>query len=75
MERGDPSLTRTRMNDEKRRGKKITLLRNGNQDFKGNMIVVSEKRYPKFDLLMDEIAKMKVSRLPDRNATSLLGTR
>ncbi|ESO02240.1 hypothetical protein HELRODRAFT_161485 [Helobdella robusta] len=64
-----------RISETKWMGKRITLMRNGNTDFKGTKIVVSEKMYPDFNLLIDEICKMKVSRLPDSNALGQLGTR
>lgn len=39
------------------------------------MIAVSEKKFPTFDMLLEEVGKLKVSSIPDTHAMCQLGTR
>ena len=45
--------------EQKWAGKRITLLRNSNNDFKGNVISVNEKKFPTFDKFLEEVSQSK----------------
>ncbi|ESO02238.1 hypothetical protein HELRODRAFT_161482 [Helobdella robusta] len=55
--------------------KKIILLRNGNLEFPGSYMIVSEKKYPNFNNFLVDLNTLRISKLPDSRANGKIGTK